>query len=193
MVSIVLESASWRCVDAVPPILFSVEGGTAVRRGGQRASIAAIEGRAAALEDGALVVEDDGEELRLRHNLPERIDLRPLLRKRVRVTLRSAPQALGPAEQLLTIADRAGRVLLLARFGPVGGEPHVIGATRLVAALSQRPGGPMVFGTPELQWIVHKGEHVTLRERDRDLVMYFLARTAAGAAAYVIVDRAMWR
>jgi hypothetical protein len=32
-----------------------------------------------------------------------------------------------------------------------------------------------------------------LRERDRDLVMYFLARTAAGAAAYVIVDRAMWR
>jgi hypothetical protein len=190
MVSIVLESASWRCVEAVPPILFSLEGGTSVRR--QRASLAAIEGRAAALEEGSLIVRD-GDDLRLRHTLPERIDLRPLLRKHLRVTLRTAPQALGPSEQLLTIADRKGTILLLARFGIVQGEAHVIGETRLVAALSQRPGGPMVFGTRELQCLVRLGEHVTVREGGRDLVMYFLARTAAGSAAYAIVDRSLWR
>ena len=192
MVSIVLESASWRCVDASPPVLFGLEGPATVRRTGQRRSITAVEGQAIRVESGALVL-DDGEELRLRHTLPDRIDLSPLLRRRLRVTLRTEPLPAGPAEQLLTVADCSGRVWMIAHFGAVDGDAQVVGDTRLVAALSQRPGGPMVFGTPQLQCIVHAGGHVTVREGGRDMVMYFLARTSAGYAAYAIVDHTLWR
>jgi hypothetical protein len=191
MVSIVLDSASWRCVEVVPPISFSLEGRTSVRRA-RRSSIAVVEGLAAELSDGALVI-DDGDELRLRYTLPAFFDLRPLLGRRIRVTLRSTPLAAGPTEQLLTIADHAGRTWMIAHFGPLEGETHVVGETRLVAALSQRPGGPMVFGTKELQSIVHIGEHVAVHDGQHELVMHFVARTPLGYAAYAIVDRALYR
>jgi hypothetical protein len=192
MVSFVPESASWRCVEAAPPIRVTLDAAVSVRAE-RRGTLTAIEGIAAEIEPGGLRLDDGQEEHWLRFTLPDRVDLAPLLGKRLRVTLHTEPMAEGPAEQQLTIADDAGRVLLVAHLGRVLGEAHVIGETRLVAALSQRRGGPMVFGTRELQCLVHAGAHVTLHEGGRELVMHFAARTRAGHAAYVIVDRALWR
>jgi hypothetical protein len=82
---------------------------------------------------------------------------------------------------------------MIAHYGPARGNRHEVGGMQLRAALSQRDGGPIVFGTPELQCVVEVGEHVTVRHTCGEYVMHFVARTAEGDAAYVIVDRRLWR
>jgi hypothetical protein len=129
----------------------------------------------------------------LQLDLPERIDLRPLLGARLHITLRNEPLLLGPMGQLLTIADDLGRVKMVAHFGVADGEVHALGSLDVRVALSQRPRGPIVFGTSQLQCAVHVGEYVVVSDASGEYVMHFVARTAAGYAAYVIVDRALFR
>lgn len=180
-----VESQRWRCVEAVPALLFSVEGPGAPRGG----RLVVAEGR---VEDvGAHVLLLDGD-VRLGFVLPDRVDLRSLVGKRVKLALNDEPSTSGPRAQTLSVTDPAGRPLVVARFGPAG-QVHTIGGSRVRAALSQRPDGPMAFGTERLQYVVKVGQHVRVCDGRGDLVVHFVARTAYDYVAYVIVDRTLWR
>ena len=189
-----LDSQPWKCVEAAAAILFALEGESSVRsrRRPRRLSIHTAEGRASSLETGRIFL-TEGDAASLRFDLPEQIDLAPLLGQRVHVTLRDEPLPLGPMGQLLTIADDTGRVRMLAHFGTADGELHALGTMSVRVALSQRPHGPIVFGTEQLQCAVHVGEQVEISDASGQYVMHLVARTAAGYAAYVIVDRSLWR
>jgi hypothetical protein len=186
----VLDSQRWRCVEAVPPILFSVEGLSAVRgrEPGRRGWLTVAEGRVDAVGDGHLVLEDD---VRLAYVLPPRFGFRPLVGTYVKLTLNDEPAASGPRAQMLTIADPCGKLRLLARFGPAG-LVHDVGGSRVRAALSQRPDGPMAIGTEQLQYVVHVGEYVRLRAPAGDFVAHYMARMAYDYVAYVIADKSLW-
>ena len=190
----VLDSQPWKCVEAVPAILFALEGESSVRarRRSRRLSIHTAEGRVSSLEKGRIFL-TEGDAASLRFDLPERVDLAPLLGHRVHVTLRDEPLPLGPMGQLLTVADDLGRVKMIAHFGTADGEVHTLGSMSVRVALSQRHNGPIVFGTTQLQCAVHVGEQVEISDANGRYVMHLVARTAAGYAAYVIVDRALWR
>jgi hypothetical protein len=186
----VLDSQRWKCVEAVPPILFSVEGLSAVRGrdSDRRGWITVAEGTVDDVRPHHLVLEDD---VRLAYVLPPRVDLRPLRGSYVRLTLSDEPATGGPRAQTLTLADRAGQPRLLARFGPAG-RVCWMGRSRVQAALSQRPHGPMTVGTERLQYVVQVGEHVRMREPAGDFVVQFVARTAFDYVAYVAVEQALW-
>jgi hypothetical protein len=189
-----LDSASWRCVEAVPAIRFALEGRSSIRprTAGRRTMIRAAEGRVLGIEEARLWL-GEGDDVALSYSLPASIDLAPLVGRRVRVAIRHEPLREGPNSQLLTIADEDGPVRLIAHFGEANGHVHAIGDTHVRVALSLREGGPIAFGTEHLQCLVQVGEHVLLRDRDSAYVMEFIARSRAGYAAYAIVDRALWR
>jgi hypothetical protein len=190
----VLDSAPWKCVEAVPAIGFSLEGNSAVRVHPPRrkTSITAAEGRVTSIADGRLWL-THGNAASLKFSLPRSIDLHALVDRRVRMTLRNEPLANGPISQLLTIADADGRARLIAHYGPVQGQVHSLGTMDVCASLSQRQGGPMIFGTSLLQCVVFAGEEVTIHDGTSSYVMHFVARMVAGYAAYVIVERSLWR
>jgi len=185
---------SWKCVEAVQPIRFALEGDTAIlpRRVARRASIRAAEGRVESVADGRLWLAD-GSDVALVFDLPSAIDLRPIVGTRARITLRDEPLASGPMGQLLTIADEDGRARVVACYGEAQGSTHVLGDMEVRVALSQRAGGPIVFGTSQLQCIVNVGDHVEVSDARGAWIMHVVARSAAGYAAYVIVERALWR
>jgi hypothetical protein len=185
----VLDSQRWKCVESIPPLLFSIEGLSAVRgRGGRTGWLTLAEGVVETVRPRHLVLEDD---VTLGYVLPPRVDLRPLVASRVKLTLADEPVVVGPRAQTLTVADATGRTLLLARFGKAG-QAHVLGKSRVRTALSQRPDGPIAFGTDRLQYVVQVGEYVRVQEPGGEFVVCFLARTAYDYVAYLIVDRTLW-
>jgi hypothetical protein len=186
----VLDSQRWKCVEAVPPLLFSVEGPSAVRgrEPGRPGWLTLAEGRV--VDVGEHHVRLEGE-VTLAYVVPSRIDLRPLRGAHVKITLNDEPATAGPRAQMLTVADDAGRPLLLARFGPPG-QTHAIGQSRVRTTLSQRPNGPMAFGTEQLQYMVQVGEHVRVREPVGEFVVHFVARTRYDYVAYVIAQNGLW-
>jgi translation elongation factor EF-1beta len=186
----VLDSQPWRCVEAVPAIAFGLQGNTSVRS--RKTWISSAEGIVTSAKEGCLWIEDV-EEVALTYAVPESIDLSRLVGARVRATLTNTPIAGGPAGQLLTLTDYIGRILLVGHYGPAPGNTHSLGATQVRAALSQRHNGPIAFGTAELQCLVHVGEHVEVSDESGSWVMELVARTAVGYAAYVIVDRRLYR
>jgi hypothetical protein len=191
--TVVDSQPSWKCVEAVPAIWFALDTGVNIPRArARRLSIRTAEGRVESVGDGQLSIEDVRQAV-LDFDLPSAIDLSPLVGTRARVTLRDEPLALGPSGQLLTISDADGRARVVACYGDARDGAHVLGDTRVRVALSQRAGGPVVFGTSQLQCIVHIGGHVEVRDRGGAWIMHVVARTAAGYAAYVIVERTLWR
>lgn len=185
----VLDSQRWKCVEAVPAILFSVEGLSAVRgRRPNRGWLTVAEGTVENVGEHQLVLDDD---VTLGFVLPPRIDLNPLLGAHVRLALDDEPPGSGPRAQMLTVADEAGHPRLIARFGPAG-RTHTLGAMRVRTAVSQRPDGPMAFGPDKLQFVVHVGEHVRLREPAGEYVMHYVARTSFDYVAYVIAEASLW-
>lgn len=185
----VLDSQRWRCVEAVPPILFSVEGLSAVRgrEPGRRGWLTVAEGRVDAVREHHLVLEDD---VRLAYVLPPGIDLRALVGSYVKLALSDEPAVAGPRAQMLTVSDAAGSFRLLARFGPAG-HVHSVAGARVRTALSQRPDGPMAVGTDQLQYVVQVGQQVRLPVAPGDFVVHYLARTAYDYVAYVIAEHAL--
>jgi hypothetical protein len=186
----VLDSQRWRSVEAVPALLFSVDGPSAVRApdAGGQSWLTMAEGRVERVDDHHLELDDD---VALTFELPSRLDLRPLRGTRVRLALSDEVAATGPRAQTLSLAAPDGRPLLVARFGPAG-HSHTIGRSRVRAALSQRPDGPMAFGTDRLQYVVQVGQHVHVHDGAGDLVVHFVARTAYDYVAYLIVERSLW-
>ncbi len=185
---------SWKCVEAVPAIHFAFEGDSSVRprRVSRKVSILTAEGRVESVDDGRMWL-TDGHEVALAFELPAAIDLTPMIGRRARVTLRDEPLASGPMGQLLTISDVDGSVRMIACYGAVQGSMHALGDMNVRVALSQRAGGPIVFGTSQLQSVVHVGEHVEVSDASGAWIMHVVARTASGYAAYVIVERGLWR
>ncbi len=94
--------------------------------------------------------------------------------------------------QTLTIATESGKPLLIAHAGPVRGLAHTLGATTVYVALSQRPGGPMVFGTSRVQSLVRQGDHLRVRDGDDVYVLHFESR-GASEASYAIAEESLWR
>jgi len=178
-------------VEAVPPLLFRIEGVSAVRGRdlGRRGWLTLAEGWVGDVRARRVVLTDD---VSLSYVVPPHIDLGPLRGAYVKVTLTDELTAAGRRAQMLTIADETGRPLLLARFGQAG-QVHALGRSRVRIALSQRPGGPLVFGTEKLEYVVHVGEHVRVREPVGEFVVCFVARTMNDDVAYVIADRTLCR
>ena len=59
----------------------------------------------------------------------------------------------------------------------------------LHAVLSQRPDGPLVIGTSELQWLVQPGTSVPVRMKDGAVFRAeLIERHGEGTASYVIAD-----
>ncbi len=186
----VVDSQRWRSVEAVPALLFSVDGPSAVRArdAGGRSWLTLAEGRVDQVDDQHLLLEED---VTLTFVLPPRVDLGPLRGTHVRLALNDEASTTGPRAQTLSLTDPAGRPLLAARFGPAG-HSLTIGGSRVRAALSQRPDGPMAFGTDRLQYVVQVGQHMHVHDGCGDLVVHFVARTAFDYVAYLIVERSLW-
>jgi len=175
------------------------------RTASRRAWISTAEGIVARVSGGLMLIEGDAP-ITLRHALPGVADLCALLGRRVRTTLVHVSTIESGLAQTLTIAGdgavvappRRGRhqepkPLLIAHVGPVKGLTHTLGKTTVYVALSQRPGGPMVFGTSRMQSLVRAGDHVRVRDGDDErYVMHFTSRGASDAS-YVIVEEGLWR
>lgn len=192
----VIDSQRWKCVEAVPAFLFSIDGLSAVRARdhAQRGWLTVAEGVVEEVRDHHVVLAGD---VVLTHSLPGCVSLVPLVGSRIKLSLREEPSSSGPRAQTLVIAARDGQsgavTRLIARFGPAGQE-HALGSTlRVRAALSQRPGGPMMFGTDSLQYVVHVGRHVRVSDAHGEYVVHVESRTAFGYVAYAIVDRTLWQ
>ncbi len=185
-----VDSQRWKCVAEVAPLLFSIEGQTAVRgrEPGRRGWLTIAAGLVDHVSDHHLCLEGD---VRLAYVVPPRIDLRPLRGAYVKITLDDEAAPVGPRAQLLTLSDDQGNPLLLARFGPAG-QTHAIGRSRVRTTLSQRPNGPMAFGTEKLQYLVQIGEHVRMHEPAGEFVLHFVARTPHDHVAYVIAQKRLW-
>jgi hypothetical protein len=191
----VIDSQRWKCVEAVPAFLFSIDGVSAVRArdAAQRGWLTLAEGVVTEVRDHHVVV---GGEVVLTHSLPACVSLASLRGSRIKLSLREEPGPSGPRAQTLVIAareDQSGAVTrLIARFGPAGQE-HAIGRTmRVRAALSQRPGGPMMFGTDRLQYVVHVGRHVRVGDAGGEYVIHLESRTKFDYVAYVIAEASLW-
>jgi hypothetical protein len=130
-------------------------------------------------------------EISLEFALPLWLDLRQLVGRRVRLTLvhESAPG--GGEGQTLTVNTRDGRVWLIAHFGGMQDVAHTIAGTEVRAALSQRPEGPLVVGTPDLQLLVTTDARARMDVGKARLVVDFISRDEAGCAAYVIADETL--
>jgi hypothetical protein len=187
----VLDSQRWKSVDVAPAILFSIEGLSAVRGRDptRRGWITLAEGRVDDVSDHHLALDDD---VTLGYVLPPQVDLSPLKGQDVKLSLSDEPAGIGPRAQMLSIADVEGTLRLFARFGPAG-RVHSIGKSRVRTALSQRPRGPMAIGTEHLQYVLHVGEHVRMREAGCEFIVQFLSRTAYDYVAYVIAEKELWR
>jgi hypothetical protein len=191
----VMDSEQWKWVEAVPAILFSIDGQTQRRAlrsldRSRRMWVTVAEGTVTQVDADRLTL-DDG--VSLLYRLPEQVDLAPLHGEPVRLALHEEAMRGGPLAQTLVLADGRGRNRLLARFGPAEAAAHSIGLSRLRAALSQRPGGPLAFGTDKLQYVVHAGQQVKMRDASGEFVVRFVGRTAFDYAAYVVAERMLWQ
>ncbi len=153
--------------------------------------IRSAEGIAWRADSSGLSLEMPDRRVTLRHNLPASIGLRALLGHSLRVTLVEETSPAGVPSQTLTLSA-PGQVWLVARLGPVRGVVHSIGGTQIHASLSQRPDGPLVVGTRDLQALVNPGGHVWLPGSRASLVVEFVARVSSDTAAYVVAEESIY-
>jgi hypothetical protein len=148
-----------------------------------------------------------GTERGIRHELPPNVRLETLIGHALRVTVvREEPsgerygETLGEADvkrvldRTLTLSSDAGRVWLIARSGTVRGVTHAISRdVSLSAVLSQRPAGPLVIGTSELQWLVSPGQAAKLPMPDGTTLRVLLVeRRPDDTASYVLADESLF-
>jgi hypothetical protein len=176
------------------PLAFVLTGASSIDDPSQRCQVLRSAGTVSHVDATSLTLERPDAPVILGHNLPSTIDLRSLLGQSLEVTLVEdfSPGYVGPS-QTLSLAAPTGSVWLIARCGPVHGAVHSIGRSEVRAALSQRPGGPLVVGTSELQWLVQAGCHVRLGGRAAGLVALHIARVSTESAAYLIAESAIYK
>jgi len=181
-------------VERLVPLHFALSGDTSVvaEDAASGSRIRSAEGIAWRADSSSLSLEVPGRRVALGHNLPSSIDLRQLLGHSLRITLVDELTSAGVPSQTLTLCGALGQVWLVARLGPVRGVVHAVGGVQVHAALSQRPDGPLVVGTRQLQGLAYPGGHVRLPGPRGALVFELVARISSDTAAYVIVEDAIY-
>ena len=188
-----LDSAHWKGAQAAAKMPFHLDGDAVPtsRTSSRRTWISLAEGIVERVERSILRI--DGEApITLKHSIPASFDLSALLGQRVRVTLLHVATVESGLTQTLTIAGCDGRVLVLGHSGEARAISHALGELQVYVALSQRPGGPMVFGTSRLQSLVREGDHIRVRDGDDAYVMQFESRRGR-EATYAIGAEELWR
>jgi hypothetical protein len=170
-----------------PALSFELSGGASVVVPAPGCEVTSADGTVTWADAASLEV-TDLQRVTLSHNLPLAFDLRSLLGQAIRVTLVDEYGPLG-VSQTLEISRAGGEVILVGRFGPVGGIVHRLRGIEVRAALSQRSEGPLVVGTDQLQWLIPVGRHVRVSPTGTggELVVDYIARLAE-CVAYVIAD-----
>jgi hypothetical protein len=188
----VLDSRHWKSAEAVAQMPFQLDGDAipTSRSTSRRTWISTGEGVVLDVVGNALRLGES--RTLLRHSVPSSFDLGGLLGRRVRVTLVHVASLDAGLAQTLTIAGTEGEPLVIAHAGDVRGLMHVLAGLTVYVALSQRPRGPMVFGTSRLQTIVREGDHVRVRDGDEAFVLHFESRSG-NAAMYAIGREDLWR
>jgi hypothetical protein len=187
----VLDSRHWRSAEAVASMPFQLDGEAipASRSSSRRTWISTAEGIVERVEGSTLRIGETRSILR--HSVPPTFDLAALLGRRVRTTLVHVATPDG-LTQTLTISGAGGELLLLAHVGDVRGVTHTLAKLVVYVALSQRPRGPMVFGTARLQTIVRQGDHTRVRDDGETFVLHFESRRG-NEATYAIGPEDFWR
>ncbi|HEY2510947.1 MAG TPA: hypothetical protein VGI39_08830, partial [Polyangiaceae bacterium] len=161
----------------------------ASRTPSRRSSLSTAEGVVERV-DGELVRIVGDSVTALRHSVPADFPLSLLLGRRIRVTLLNVADIDG-LTQTLTITGADRHPLLIAHSGQVRGITHRLAALDVYVALSQRDGGPMVFGTARLRSIVRVGDHVRVRDGDETYVLQFESRSGS-SATYALGLEDLW-
>jgi hypothetical protein len=189
----VLDSRHWKTPEPAATMPFQLDGDAVPtsRTSSRKTWISTAEGLLARASSQSAWIEGE-ETISLQHSLPSHFDLCALLGRRVRVTLMHVHAIDSGTTQTLTIAGHDGRPLVIAHSGEVRGIAHRLGGLQVYVALSQRPGGPMVFGTRRVQSLVRAGDHVRVRDEADVYVMHFQAREGA-KATYAIAEESVWR
>jgi hypothetical protein len=160
------------------------------RSSSRRTWISTTEGVVMRQEGGTLRIGET--HATLRHSVAPTFDMGALLGRRVRATLVHVASIDSGLAQTLTISGASGELLILAHVGDVHGLTHTLSKLVVYVALSQRPRGPMVFGTSRLQTIVREGDHVRVRDDGDTFVLHFAARLG-NEATYAIGREDLWR
>lgn len=187
-----LDSHHWKGAEVAAKMPFHLDGDAVPtsRTSSRRTWISLAEGIVSRVERWALRI--DGEApVTLRHCLPPSLELGALHGQRVRVTLLHVATLESGLTQTLTITAQDGRLLVLGHSGEARAVSHCLGELDVYVALSQRPGGPMVFGTARLQSIVREGDHIRVRSGDDAYVMHFESRRGR-EATYSIAAEELW-
>ena len=188
-----LDSHNWKAAHSAAKMPFHLDGDAipTSRTSSRRTWISTADGIVSRVERGALAIE--GESLvSLKHSIPASFDLSGLLGRRVHVALLHASTLDSGLTQTLTIGGWDGDPLVIAHSGEARGASHSLGSLQVYVALSQRPGGPMVFGTSRLQSLVREGDHIRVRDGDETYVMQFESRRGR-EATYAIAIEELWR
>jgi hypothetical protein len=132
-------------------------------------------------------------EITLGYRLPASVDLRPLVGRRVCVTLdEEEPPSSARTRQTLTVRTLDGRVWLVARYGEVRDDSHSLGNAVVRVTLSPRDAGPLVVAPPDIQHIVVPGGEARVRVGTSRYVVELVSRDESGCAAYFIADDRLW-
>jgi hypothetical protein len=188
-----LDSQHWRVARATGTLPFHLDGDAipASRTNLRRTWISTAEGVVTRVERQAIVI--DGEPaVSLKHSITASFDLGALVGGRVRVTLLNVATHDSGLTQTLTVTGEGGDLLVLGHSGEAKAVSHTLGDLDVYVALSQRPGGPMVFGTARLQSIVREGEHIRVRSANASYVMELESRRGR-EATYAIGAEDLWR
>jgi hypothetical protein len=133
-----------------------------------------------------------GDEISLGYRLPASLDLRPLVGRRIELTLEEEPPSAGRAGQTLTLRTGDDRVWLIARCGAVADVSHTIDGVAVRVSLTPEADGPLVVATPGLDHIVTPRGEARVRIGTSRYVVELVSRDASGRAAYFIADDRLW-
>lgn len=188
-----LDSRHWKEAYEASKLPFHLDGDAipASRTSSRRSWISTTDGIVSRVGAGTMWIEGDSL-ASLKHSVPASFELNLLLGRRVRVALLHVSSVDAGLTQTLTISDGDAKPLLIAHAGEARGLSHWLGNTLVYVALSQRPGGPMVFGTSRMQSIVRTGDHIRVRDGDETYVMEFEWRRGR-EATYAIGLEDLWK
>lgn len=183
--------------DETPALSFFILGGAPAVLHARREPLAVTQAQGVVkrFEEDVLLLGTPGSscnEVALGYRLPASLDLRPLVGRRVRLTLEEDPPSRGRAGQMLTLRTADDRVWLIARCGAVQDVAHSIGGVAVRVSLSPRHDGPLVVAAPGLQHIVAPGGEARVGIGASRYVVELVSRDAPGCAAYFIADDRLW-
>ncbi len=187
-----LDSRHWKSAETAAALPFQLDGDAipTSKSSSRRSWVSTAEGVIERVERGAIRIGDS--RALLRHSIPASFEMSALLGRRVRVTLLHVVAVDSGLAQTLTVTGVDGELLLVAHAGEVRSIAHRLGDLQVYVALSQRPGGPMVFGTARVQAIVREKDHLRVRDDDETYVLQFESR-AGNSATYAIGREELWR